>query len=406
MLVGFLIGMLAVYFDFSQLVKDWVSPFGEIFMRLLKMSALPLVFVSLIKGIGGLRDATKLATIGIQTVVIYTLTTVFAIALGVGLVLLIEPGSHVSRQTSEALTASYSDSLDAKIGAFSEVQKTTPLQGLIDLFPENAFQAMTDNGAMLQVILLAALIGCAAIMVGEKKSKALLDLIDSVDAVVLKMLDIIMLVAPLGVAALIVDLIVGTMGDVSLLSALGMYVLTVVIGLFVIMYGFDLLLVHFFTGLKVKDFIRAIIPVQLMGFTTSSSSATLVTTMKVATEDLKLPKRITSFTLPVGATINMDGTSCYQAIATIFIAQVMGIDLTATQILIIVGTTTLSSIGTPGIPGGSIVISMMVLSSVGIPPEGLALIIGLDRPLDMLRTSVNVTGDVAVSAILTKRNKD
>ena len=190
------------------------------------------------------------------------------------------------------------------------------------------------------------------------------------------------------------------------MSALGVYALTVLLGLFILMYGFYPLLVKLFTKIKPSKFIKALIPVQLVGFSTSSSAATLATTMKATDEVLKLPKSVTSFTLPVGVTINMDGTSCYQAIAAIFIAQVMNIDLSFGQIMIIIGTTTLSSIGTPGVPGGSIVVLMMVLTSVGIPPEGLALILGLDRPLDMVRTAVNVTGDAAVSAIISENIND
>ena len=405
MIFGFLIGLLAVSLGITYLVKDWLSPFGDIFMRLLKMIAVPLVLLSLIKGIGGLKDISKLATIGVRTMVIYIFTTLFAISIGTTLALTIKPGSQVDERTSEKLCSDYTSSIDKELSSIKHMEELSPLQGLVDIFPENAFQTLTNNGAMLQVILIAALIGCAAVIVGEEKNKAFMDFVNSANAIVLKVIDIAMLIAPLGVAALIADLIVGTAGDSSLIKALGMYVLTVVFGLFFIMYVFDLLLIHFFTNLKIKDFIRAIIPVQLLAFTTSSSSATLPTTMRVTTETLKLPTKITSFTLPVGATINMDGTSCYQAIAAVFIAQVMGIDLSLTQILVIIGTTTISSIGTPGIPGGSIVISMMVLSAVGIPPEGLALIMGVDRPLDMLRTSVNVTGDVTVSAILSRMNK-
>ena len=405
MIFGFLIGLLAVSLGITYLVKDWLSPFGDIFMRLLKMIAVPLVLLSLIKGIGGLKDISKLATIGVRTMVIYIFTTLFAISIGTTLALTIKPGSQVDERTSEKLCSDYTSSIDKELSSIKHMEELSPLQGLVDIFPENAFQTLTNNGAMLQVILIAALIGCAAVIVGEEKNKAFMDFVNSTNAIVLKVIDIAMLIAPLGVAALIADLIVGTAGDSSLIKALGMYVLTVVFGLFFIMYVFDLLLIHFFTNLKIKDFIRAIIPVQLLAFTTSSSSATLPTTMRVTTETLKLPTKITSFTLPVGATINMDGTSCYQAIAAVFIAQVMGIDLSLTQILVIIGTTTISSIGTPGSPGGSIVISMMVLSAVGIPPEGLALIMGVDRPLDMLRTSVNVTGDVTVSAILSRMNK-
>lgn len=405
MAVGLIIGLLATNLGFANLITNWLSPWGVIFMRLLTMIALPLVLVSLIKGIGGLKDITKLAAIGGKTVIIYTLTTVVAISIGVALVLLIKPGSIVSDSTSEKLTATYSTTVDSKISSLQDMEKTSPLQPLVDIFPANAFAPLTNNGNMLQIILIASLIGCSVILVGEEKSKYFMRFIDSADAIVLKIIDLIMSFAPIGVAALIADMIVSSAGDMTLLGALGLYGLTVLLGLGIIMYLFYPALIHLFTRVKARHFFRAIIPVQLMGFTTSSSAATLSTTMRVANDDLKLPRNITSFTLPVGVTINMDGTSCYQAIAVIFIAQVMNVDLTLAQILTIIATTTISSIGTPGIPGGSVVIVMMVLSTIGIPPEGLALIMGIDRPLDMVRTSVNVTGDVTVSAIVSRFSK-
>ncbi|MFI3315225.1 MAG: dicarboxylate/amino acid:cation symporter [Rikenellaceae bacterium] len=402
MLVGLILGLLATYVGFSSFITDWFSPFGDIFMRLLKFIAIPLVLLSLIKGIGGLKDIAKLATIGIKTIFLYALTTVIAISIGVSLAVSIKPGGVVSSETSQMLTKNYAGSLTNQVNSLDNIQNSSPLQGLVDMFPENAFSALMNNGAMLQVIIIAILIGVAVIMVGEHKSNPFMSFVSSLDEIVLKVVDIIMKFAPIGVAALISDMIIDSAGDLSLLSALGLYALTVVVGLLFLMYILYPCLVGLFTKIKIKDFIKAIIPVQLMGFTTSSSAATLSTTIKTADEVLKLPSSITSFTLPVGVTINMDGTSCYQAVAAIFIAQVMGIDLTFTQILIIIGTTTISSIGTPGVPGGSVVIAMMVLSSVGIPPEGLALILGVDRPLDMLRTAVNVTGDVAVSAIISE----
>ncbi len=402
MILGLVMGYVAVVLGVGGFVENWISPFGEIFIRLLKFIAVPLVFVSLVKGIGGLGDMTKLASIGLRSVVLYTITTVCAITLGVCLVLVIRPGDIVSEEVSMAMAESYSQGMDSRVSDMENLRDRTPLQPLVDMFPENIFDTLASNGAMLQVILIAVLIGVSTIMVGKERNKYFLNLIDDIDAILLKLIDIIMSVAPYGVAALMAHLVVGSAGDSSLLSALGTYTLTVVLGLLLLMYGLYPLLVKLFSDLNPSKFIKALLPVQLVGFTTSSSAATLATTMKAANDDLGLPKSVTSFTLPIGVTINMDGTSCYQAIGVIFIAQVMNIDLSFMQILTIIATTTLSSIGTPGVPGGSIVISMMVLSSVGIPPEGIALIFGVDRPLDMLRTSVNVTGDVAVSAIISK----
>ncbi|MFI3282179.1 MAG: dicarboxylate/amino acid:cation symporter [Rikenellaceae bacterium] len=402
MIIGLIVGYFAVSLGVGVFVMNWVSPFGEMFIRLLKLIAVPLVLVSLIKGIGGLGDMSKLASIGVRSIVMYTLTTLCAIILGVTLVSIIRPGEIVNREISDSLAQAYSTNIEAQVSNMETLQNKTALQPLVDMFPENIFNTLASNGSMLQVILIAVLIGIATIMVGKERNGHFMNFVDDLDAILIKLIDIIMSVAPFGVAALMANLVVGSAGDVSLLSALGAYTLTVVAGLLILMYGFYPLLVRLFSDLRVADFIKALFPVQLVGFTTSSSAATLATTMSAANDTLGLPKSVTSFTLPIGVTINMDGTSCYQAIGVIFIAQVMNIDLSFVQILTIIATTTLSSIGTPGVPGGSIVISMMVLSSVGIPPEGIALIMGVDRPLDMLRTSVNVTGDVAVSAIISK----
>lgn len=401
MLLGVIVGLVATQFGFELFVKNWVSPFGEIFIRLLKLIAIPLVLLSLIKGIGSLQDVSKLASIGIKTLMLYVASTVISIVLGVVLVSVIRPGDIVSAETSQTLCSSFSEDIDTRREAAAHMTELSPLQPLVDIVPENAIQALANNASMLQVILLAALIGVASILVGAK-SKPFLEFVDSLDSIVTKCIDIIMEFAPIGVTALIATMVSESAGDVSLLGALGLYVLTVVVGLMSLMLIFYPLVISLMTKVKAKDFMRAMFPVQLMGFTTSSSAATLATTMKVTDEVLHLPKNITSFTLPLGVTINMDGTSIYQAIAVIFVAQVMNIDLSMSQLLIIIATTTLSSIGTPGVPGGSIVVSMMVLSSVGIPAEGLAMIMGVDRPLDMLRTSVNVTGDVTVSTIVSE----
>ncbi|MFI3293383.1 MAG: dicarboxylate/amino acid:cation symporter [Rikenellaceae bacterium] len=403
MIKGLIIGYVAVSLGAGDFIYNWISPFGEIFIRLLKLIAVPLVLVSLIKGIGGLGDMSKLASIGLRSIVLYTITTVCAITLGVILVSVIRPGDIVSDDISQTLSSSYAGNLDTQVTNMENLQNKAPLQPLIDIFPENLFGTLATNGSMLQVILIAILIGIATIMVGKERNTHFMNFIDDLDAIMIKLIDIVMAAAPYGVAALMANLVVGSAGDTSLLSALGTYTLTVVLGLLLLMYGFYPLMVKFFSNLNPVKFIKALFPVQLVGFTTSSSAATLATTMSAANDDLGLPKSVTSFTLPIGVTINMDGTSCYQAIGVIFIAQVMNIDLSFGQILTIIATTTLSSIGTPGVPGGSIVISMMVLSSVGIPPEGIALIMGVDRPLDMLRTSVNVTGDVAVSAVISKK---
>ncbi len=402
MAVGLLLGSVAEQANVPHLITDWIAPWGEIFLRLLKLIALPLVLVSLIKGLGGMNDIAKLTHIGIRTMGLYVVTTLFAITIGVTLAFAIQPGRVVSEEASALLTQSYEGDFSSKLSGAAAAEQRPPLQFLVDMVPSNAFEAMTQNSAMLQIIVLALLVGIAAILIGPKKSAPFINFMDSLDAILLKIIDIVMLFAPIGVAGLMANLVVDTAGDTSILGALGLYALTVTVALCFLMFLVYPLVIRSFTSIKVLDFIKALLPVQLVAFSTSSSAATLSTTMKMTDEKLKLPKHITSFTLPIGVTINMDGTSCYQAISVVFIAQTLGIDLSLAQILTIIGTSTLASIGTPGVPGGSIVISMMILTAIGIPPEGLILVLGIDRPLDMLRTAVNVTGDTVVSALISK----
>ncbi len=400
MIAGAIIGLLATSFGFDHFVKSWITPFGDIFIRALKFIAIPLVLFSLIKGIGTISDMERLATIGLKSLMLYIGSTVLAITLGVVLVTTIRPGDVVvdmsdhMEQHTERITSTHT--------SIESLADRSPLQPIVDMIPENAISTLGDNSAMLQVIVIAILFGIATILVGSQASKPFLDLISSIDTIVIKCIDIIMSYAPIGVMALIATMVCENSGNISLLGALGLYFLTVVLGLMLLMCVVYPTVISLFTKVRYMEFMRALFPVQLMGFSTSSSAATLATTMKMTDTVLRLPKSVTSFTLPLGVTINMDGTSIYQAIAVIFIAQVMHVDLTFVQLLTIIATTTLSSIGTPGVPGGSIVVSMMVLSSVGIPAEGLALIMGVDRPLDMLRTSVNVTGDVAVSILVSE----
>ena len=303
------------------------------------------------------------------------------------------------------MQASYGATAAERSTEAEAMAETPPLQFLVDIFPDNMIGAMSNNGGMLQVIVIAILIGVAVLFVGKEKSAPFMNLVNSLDAVILKLIDIIMQYAPIGVLALMAGMIADTAGDLELLGALGLYVLTVVIGLLLMIFLFYPLLLKFFSKTPVRKFLTTMPPVQLLAFTTSSSAATLPLNMETVERKLGISQRVTSFVLPMGMTINMDGTSLYQAVAVVFIAQVAGVDLSASQLLTIVVTTTLSSIGTPGVPGGAIVILIMVLSSVGLPAEGLALILGLDRPLDMLRTVVNVTGDATVASIVDSNTK-
>lgn len=403
MMIGIAIGWMAVPYGFSAFVADWIKPFGEIFMRLLKFIAIPLVMVSLIKGVGSLGDIASLSKIGLRTIGIYVCTTVLAISVGLVLVEVIAPGRVVGAESAAAMQADYRTAVAERSVQAEGVAEAPPLQFLVDIFPDNWVGAMGDNSRMLQIIVIAVLVGVAVLSAGRERTEPFMRLIDALDAVLLRLIDLIMRYAPIGVAALMAGMVADTAGNLELLGALGLYVVTVALGLLLMIFLFYPLLIRFFSKIPVRKFLRTMPPVQLLAFTTSSSAATLPLNMEVVERKLGVSQRVTSFVLPMGMTINMDGTSLYQAVAAVFIAQVLGIDLTGVQLLTIVATTTLSSIGTPGVPGGSIVVLLMVLSSVGIPPEGLALILGLDRPLDMLRTVVNVTGDATVASIVDAR---
>ncbi len=403
MALGILVGFIFHNFNMHGAVNDWISPFGEIFMRLLKAVAIPLVFISLIRGVANIGDLSSLSKIGVKTMGIYIATTVVAILLGLAVVLTFSPGDMVDSQSAAKLQASYASSaIEKGASSMESVNSASPLQALVDIVPENVMASMSDNGGMLQIIFIAMFIGVAMLIVGKEKSTPFANLLGSLDAIVMKIIDLIMQFAPIGVFALMADMVVDNAGDMSMLAALGMYVVTTVVGLMILITLFYPLLVKVFAGRSALEFVKKIFPVQLLAFTTSSSVATLPLNMEILERDFGVSQKTASFVLPVGCTINMDGTSLYQVVGAVFIAQVMGIDLSWGDMFTIIATTTISSIGTPGIPGGSIVILMMVLASVGIPAEGLALILGLDRPLDMLRTVANVTGDATVSLIVDK----
>ena len=285
-----------------------------------------------------------------------------------------------------------------------QVKSDSPMQFVVDIVPENIFQALGNNSNMLQVIFFALLFGIALIYVGQSKTASVARFFQQLNLILMKIIDFIMGFAPLGVFALMAGLIVDYAGDMGIISSLGMYALTVVLALAVIIVVVYPLILRLFSKKKLGQFARAVLPVQMLAFSTSSSAATLPLTMERTQKHLGVSEEVSNFVLPVGVTINMDGTSCYQAVAAVFLAQVIGLDLTFGQMLLILATATLSSIGTPGIPGGSIVMLMIVLDSVGIPVEGLALILGIDRPLDMLRTVVNVTGDTTVACVVDNHN--
>jgi len=400
MILGVVAGILFLKTNHGYIVTDWIKPWGTIFIKLLKLIAIPLVFVSLIKGISGMKDLKKLSNLGIKTVTIYLMTTFFAVSLGILAVSSVKPGSVFTKTESAFYMKKFTSQTPDKS---QKTEEKKPMDYIVEMIPENVFSAVGDNRNMLQVIVVALLIGIAIVVLGNEKTAAFVDFISALDVIILKIVDFIMQFSPIGVFALLAALIVDFSGDAAMFSALGFYSLTVIVCLLLLSFGFYPTLLKIVKKRKISEFLKAIFPVQLLAFSTSSSSATLPFTMEQAQEKLGISEETASFVLPLGATINMDGTSCYQAIVVIFIAQIFGIDLSISQYITILFLTILASIGTAGVPGASIVMTVMVMSSVGIPVEGLALVLGIDRPLDMLRTVVNVTGDTFVASVVDKK---
>jgi Na+/H+-dicarboxylate symporter len=406
MLAGVTFGFIMLEVGGADFVASWIKPLGTIFVKLLKLIAVPLILASLIKGISDLKDISKFASIGLKTIIIYVCTTVIAISIGLILVNSLNPGDGVSPETISKLTETYADnsSVQGKIAEAGRQQASRPLDFLVDMVPDNAFSALSNNKLMLQVIFLAMFLGISLLLIGEKSAKPLKDFFDSLNDVVLKMVDLIMLSAPYAVFALLAKVVVSS-GDPELLYALLFYS-GVVVGGLALMICFYLVLVSVITKKNPLWFLKQISPAQLLAFSTSSSAATLPVTMERVEEHLGVDKEVSSFVLPVGATINMDGTSLYQAVAAVFIAQALDFDLTFADQLTIVLTALLASIGSAAVPGAGMVMLVIVLESVGFPADklaiGLALIFAVDRPLDMCRTMVNVTGDATVSIIVAK----
>lgn len=401
MFAGVVFAFILSKFDWGpDIIRDWIKPFGNIFINALKMIAVPLILASLIKGVSDLKDISSLSKMGVRTVVTFIVTTVIAVSIGLTLVNLFKPGLAISEETRSELLKSYQEDANTKIEMAYDQQDVGPLQALEDLVPSNIFAAAGDNMNMLQVIFFSLLFGIGLILIPEARAKPVKEFFDGFNEVILKIIDLIMLTAPYGVFSLLAALVVESPG-MDLFSALALYSITVLIGL-ACMLGVYALIVWFSTGKSPGFFFKGIAPAQLLAFSTSSSAATLPVTMERVEDHLKVPREVSSFVLPIGATINMDGTSLYQAVAAVFIAQAFGMDLSLGAQLGIIVTATLASIGSAAVPGAGMVMLVIVLAQAGIPEAGLALIFAVDRPLDMCRTVVNVTGDAAVSMMVAK----
>ena len=402
MALGVAFGFIAVNTGLEDFARKWIMPWGTIFLNLLKMIAVPLIVASLIKGISDLKDISKLSQIGGRTIGIYILTTLTAVVIGLLLVNIIQPGNGIEETTRANLLEGYAADATAKIKTANETEtfKEAPLKFIVDMVPDNIVGAATSNKNMLQVIFFAIFFGIAMILVPEEKVRSVKSFFDGLNDIVLKMIDLVILMAPYGVFALLAGLVVNS-PSADIFIALGKYAFTLVLGL-AIMIAMYAVLVAVFTGKSPGFFFKGISPAQLLAFSTSSSAATLPVTMERVEEHLGVEKEVVSFVLPIGATVNMDGTSVYQAVAAVFIAQVFGFDLSMMDQLTIVFTATLASIGSAAVPSAGIVMLVIVLESIGVPASGIALIFAVDRPLDMCRTVVNVTGDATVAMLVAK----
>ena len=405
LILGLVYGIVSTHIGFSSFTTNWVSPFGTIFINLLKLIAMPLVLASLVTGVASLSDIKKLSRIGSKTIAIYIGTTAFAVTIGLLSVNMLKPGDKIPDEMKNKLQAIYEKDASKKASSVQKVKERGPLQPIVDMVPNNFFDSASSNRNMLQVVFVALFIGIGLIQIPHENGKPLKDFFKSLTEVVIKLVDIIMLFAPIGVFALIAQTINKVAGDnpsqiIELLGALGYYMFAVILGLIMHVLITYTSILKFSTKMSIKTFYEGLAPAQLLAFSTSSSGATLPVTMERCEEELGVSEEVSSFVLPLGATINMDGTALYQAVAAVFIAQTLNMSLDISSQITIVLTTVLASIGTAAVPGAGIVMLVIILESVGVPSEGIAIILGVDRILDMIRTTVNVTGDATVSVII------
>ena len=405
LVLGTIYGIASAINGWSDFTSDFISPFGTIFLNLLKLIAVPLVVSSLITGVASLSDTRKLSRIGWKTIALYISTTAVAVSIGLILVNVLEPGSYIPESYQESLSSEYIDKAANKQELANSIQDNRgPLQPLVDMVPSNMFSAASNNSNMLQIVFISIIFGIALIGIDRKFSQPVLAFLEGINQMIIKLVEMIMYFAPYGVFALIAKTISSVSGDISqigsILSALLFYMGVVILGLFVHMGITYITILKVFTNMDLKHFFKSMAPVQLLAFSTSSSGATLPVTMKRCEKDLGVSEEISSFVLPLGATINMDGTALYQGVAAVFIAQAIGMDLTFANQFTIVATAVLASIGTAAVPGAGIIMLVIILESINVPSEGIALILGVDRILDMIRTATNVTGDATIACAM------
>jgi len=378
----------------ARFIRNLNSFVGDLFMRGLRFIAVPIVIFSLIVGASSLNDLSKLSRIGGKTIGIYLVTTALAISVGLLFANIVKPGNFVSEETRDGFVAQFGEQAQSKVAA---AQAPDIWDTVLNIVPKNPFNAIAQ-GNMLQVVFASLLVGIALTLIKREKAMVVISFFDAMTDVIIKVVEIVLMIAPYAVFALIVDQIAEL--GLDILASLAVYCLVVVAGLATMAFvvypiGFKLL-----GGISFGRFFKAISPAQLLAFSSASSSATLPVTMECCEQRLGIKEEVSAFVLPIGATINMDGTALYQGVAAVFIAQLYGMDLTIADQLTIVLTATLASIGTAGVPGVGMIMLVIVLESVGIPLEGIAVILGVDRILDMCRTSCNVTGDCMVCAVV------
>ncbi len=403
LIAGLMFGLASIFFKIpAYITVDFIKPAGVIFVNGLKMIAVPLIIASLIVGVANLGDISKLSRMGGKTILLYLVTTTIATTIGLFIVNIIKPGYVITPETREEILGIYSTEALETTGQAEQLKEQGPLDPLVRMVPVNFFNATTNNANMLQVVFFSLIFGIAILKVPRSKAKTVIAFFEGANEVILAIIHFIMALAPIGVFALIASLIVELAGENpskawEILSALLVYALTVIIGLILMILLIYPAVLKVFTAVKYKRFFKGIREAQLLAFSTSSSSATLPVTMECVEKNLGVSEEVTSFVLPLGATINMDGTSLYQSVAAVFIAQAMGIHLSIGSQIMIVLTAVLASIGSAGVPGAGMVMLVIVLEAIGLPAAGLALIIAPDRILDMCRTIVNVTGDATVA---------
>ncbi len=377
-----------------------LSPFGRLFLRLIKMVIVPLVFASLLIGVASLGSLSKLGRMGGITIGYFLLTTALAISIGLVCANVVKPGRFVKPGDRERLAQSYAQTASEKVKP-DKVARTGFLNRLVDMVPDvPLWAASRRHPDMLQVIVFALVLGVGFLMLPAARARPALEFFESVNHVMVRVVQLVMELAPFGVLALLAE-VSGTAGT-GVLSALLVYSLVVLGALLVhglLTYG---LAVRVLARYPLLRFFRGARQAQLIAFSTSSSSATLPVSIRVAQENLGASGRVSSFVLPLGATVNMDGTALYQGVAAVFIAQVFGVSLTVPQQLEVLFTATIASVGAAGVPGAGIITLAMVLTAIGVPISGIALILGVDRLLDMFRTAVNVTGDLSATVLVAR----